>query len=174
MSTYVITLSQERIKMPVHRFTQLFDGSILDTTTGEILGEGNNKGNFVFVPSRPKMRDDFFMFFQNAAEKLSEDKTITGETYRVFMKLLSIMDYENYILIPQAEIAEKLDMKRQQVHRAIKQLLDKEIIVRGEKLGKTYSYKLNISYGWKGKVINFHKAEEQHKKPKLVVDNTES
>jgi len=40
------------------------------------------------------------------------------------MHLLSTLDFENYILIQQSEIAEELEMKRSNVSRAIKQLLN--------------------------------------------------
>lgn len=157
--------------MSMHRFKQLDDGSILDLTTGEILGGQENRGSFVFIPNRPKLKENWFMFFQNACEKLALDKSLSGESFRVLMYLLSNLDFENYIIIQQVEIAEKLDMKRANVSRAIKQLTDKEILIKGPKLGRTYSYKLNSTYGWKGKVIKLvDQTKEQ--KPKLVVDNT--
>lgn len=161
--------------MTVHKVRQLDDGSLMDLATGEILGGQANRGTFVFIPSKPKIKESWFMFFQSACEKLSKDKTLSGETFRVLMKLLSDLDFENYILIPQSEVAKELDMQRSHVNRAIKQLLDKGIIVRGAKLGRTYSYKLNSAYGWKGKVVNFYKEDEADSpKAKLVVDNTKN
>ena len=137
----------------MHRFKQLDDGSILDLTTGEILGGSGSRGSFVFIPSRAKLKENWFMFFQNACEKLSKDKTLSGESFRVLMYLLSHLDFENYIIIKQAEVSQELDMQRSHVSRAIKQLTDKDILIKGQKLGRTYSYKLNTTYGWKGKVI---------------------
>lgn len=157
--------------MSMHQFKQLEDGSILDLTTGEILGRGENRGSFIFVPSKPKLKEKWFMFFQNACEKLALDKTLSGASFRVLMYLLSNLDFENYILIQQVEIAEKLEMKRANVSRAIKQLTDKGILVKGPKLGRTYSYKLNSTYGWKGKVIKLFE-EMEEPKPKLLVDTT--
>ena len=160
--------------MSLHRFKQLADGSILDLTTGELLGGEGNKGSFVFVRSIPKIREGWFMFFQKGSVELAKDKDISWEAYRVFHILLGKLDFENYILIPQNEVAQELDMKKQNVSRAIKKLVDKGILIKGEKLGKTYSYKLNSYYGWKGKVINLFDEEQNIKKPKLIVDNTES
>lgn len=157
--------------MSLHRFRQLADGSVLDLTTAEILGGEGNRGNFVFVRSIPKIKESWFMFFQKGSVELAKDKDISWETYRVFHMLLGQLDFENYILIPQSEIVKELDMKKQNVSRAIKKLVEKGILIKGEKLGKTYSYKLNSYYGWKGRVVNMFEAEHVNK-PKLAVDNT--
>lgn len=64
-------------------------------------------------------------------------------------------------MVPQNEIAAALTMKRPSVSRAVKLLADKEIIVRGPKLGSVSSYRLNPHYGWKGKVQNLTKARQE-------------
>jgi hypothetical protein len=43
-------------------------------------------------------------------------------------------------------------MNRPQVSCAIGLLERKGILVRGPKIGKSYGYRLNPYYGWKGKV----------------------
>jgi DNA-binding MarR family transcriptional regulator len=67
------------------------------------------------------------------------------------MILLGKLDFENWIHVSQAEIAEILDMKRQQVSRAIILLEKKGILLRSPKFGRSYFYRLNPYYGWKGK-----------------------
>jgi biotin operon repressor len=61
------------------------------------------------------------------------------------------LDFENWIYVSQTEIAEILNMKRQQVSRAIKLLEKKGILLRSPKIGRSYGYRLNPYYGWKGK-----------------------
>ena len=121
--------------MTMHQFRQMPDGTIIDTTTGENLGGKGNRGTFIFVPARQKLKESWFMFFQSACEQLALDKDLSGETFRVLMHLLSTLDFENYILIQQSEIAEKLEMKRPNVSRAIKQLLERGILVKGGRSG---------------------------------------
>jgi DNA-binding MarR family transcriptional regulator len=80
------------------------------------------------------------------AGSLAQDREITGECYRVLFILLAELDFENFIYIPQTEIAQKLSMHPQSVHRAIKLLVQKGILLRNER-----GYRLNPHYGWKGK-----------------------
>ena len=61
------------------------------------------------------------------------------------------------------EIADALKMKRQSVHRAIKQLEDLGVILRGPKAGRSSSWKLNPNAGWKGKVRNLGPALDRQR-----------
>jgi hypothetical protein len=74
------------------------------------------------------------------------------------MVLLGRLDFENWIHIPQRELAETLRMQYQNVSRAIRLLERKGILLRGHKLGKSYGYRLNPYYGWKGKVHQLNRA----------------
>ena len=84
---------------------------------------------------------------QQALEVLATDKDLTGENYRVLLLLLSRLDFENWIQVTQTEISNKLNMKKQNVSRAISVLESKEIIFRGPKIGKTYAFRLNPNFG---------------------------
>ena len=88
---------------------------------------------------------------QDALQAIAQDKDLTTEPYRVLMILLGKLDFENWIHVSQTEIAEILNMKRQQVSRAIKLLEKKGILLRSPKIGRSYGYRLNPYYGWKGK-----------------------
>ena len=86
---------------------------------------------------------------QQALELLATDKDLTGENYRVLLLLLSRLDFENWIQVTQSEITEKLQMKKQNVSRAISLLEKKGIILRGAKIGRSYAFRLNPYFGWK-------------------------
>ena len=47
-------------------------------------------------------------------------------------------------------------MKKQNVSKAISILESKEIIFRSPKVGRTYAFRLNANFGWKGKVTNLN------------------
>lgn len=123
-------------------------------TVNRKTGE-KKEGYFVYVTySKAKITGNrWFMTFQDSLANIAEDKEITGETLRVYMLALSELEFENYITIKQVAIAEKLGMQKTNVSRAMKQLVDKGIILK-VKEGTTTGYKLNPHYGWKGKVVN--------------------
>lgn len=131
----------------------------VDQETGEILD-----GVVVYcgVKQNPYSKG-WVMNSQEALELLATDKDLKGETYRVLLLLLSRLDFENWIQVTQTEISEKLEMKKPNVSKAISILEDKSIILRGPKIGRTYAFRLNPYFGWKGKVrnLNDYRREEE-------------
>ena len=124
----------------------------IDLDTGEILD-----GVPVYIQTKIKWREGWFMAIQDAFLALAKDKEICGRTRRVLDYMFGKLAFENYICIQQKEICENLDLKKSNVSSAIKLLLQKGIILTGPKLGRTTSYRLNSAYGWKGKVVNLSK-----------------
>jgi MarR family protein len=123
----------------------------IDLNTGKVL-----KGYLIWkgVKYSPYY-GGWYMQRQQVLVSLAQDKEITGECYRVLFILLAEVDYENFIYIPQTEIARKLNMHPQSVHRAIKLLVQKGVLLRSER-----GFRLNANYGWKGKVR--HKDKVRH------------
>lgn len=142
----------------------------IDLDTGEII-----EGVAVYTPGRVKWPKDkgFFMGIQDAFIALAKDKEIRGNTRSVLDYLMGKLGFENWISIQQKEIVENLGLHKAIVSKSIKLLVQKKIILSGPKIGnRTTSYKLNESYGYKGKleniaknnVINFKKREELENK----------
>lgn len=125
--------------------------AMIDLNTGEIL-----PGVPVYRPAKTKLRG-WFMVWEQGLKRLAQDEDLTGETLRVLMYCLSELDYENYLKVTQKDIVEALEMKRQNVSRAIKMLVDKQILIQGPKSGRSNTYRLNEFYGWKGKLKNMGK-----------------
>lgn len=147
------------------KFHQLPDGSLLDKETGEILDQ--NRGTFMFVPSRVKIKEDWLMTFQDALVALAADRDLWGRPRAVLDYMMGRLNFDNYIALEQREIADALSLERSNVSSAIKMLVDKGIIEKGPRLGKSWSYKLNPYYGWKGRVKNL---KEERKKRLSVID----
>ena len=141
----------------------------VDQNTGEIL-----EGVVVYcgVKQNP-YSTGWVMNSQEALELLATDKELTGENYRVLLLLLSRLDFENWIQIAQSEIGEKLDMRKQNVSRAISLLESKGILLRGPKVGRSYAFRLNPYFGWKGKVknLNDYRNKEHDKWTKEQIKN---
>lgn len=121
-----------------------------DATTGEIMD-----GSLVYVPKKARV-GDWFMGFQKAMAQMAQDPDFTGATYRVFHLMLSQLDFENYILVNQSDMARKLGMKRPNVTREITKLCKKGVLMKGPRSGHQVTYRLNPNYAWRGKT---HKIE---------------
>ena len=98
---------------------------------------------------------------QEAMVALAKDKDIKGETHRVLWFIGGILDFENWVQLSITEIGNELDLKQQSVSRAMKVLENKEIILRGLKVGRSYAFMLNPNFGWKGKVKNLEDYRKQ-------------
>ena len=132
----------------------------IDSETGEIID-----GFVAYVV--PKRKNGFgqgwLAMAQNGAEILAQSN-LSGNDFKVLMKLLSVLDYENLIQVSQAEIAGELNMHRQHVQRSIKRLLDLGIVLEGVKIGISRSYRLNPNFGWKGSAKGHREALTDHLK----------
>lgn len=124
----------------------------IDLETGEDLG------GFVAV-IRPKQKSSFERHFtmNQAALKIIATE-LNHEQTKVLMMLLADLDYENYIQVAQIDIAESLKMKKTNVSRAVKNLIEIGIILEGPKIARSKTYRLNPQFGWKGTVTNHKKA----------------
>lgn len=89
------------------------------------------------------------MISQSALVKISKDKELTGETIRVFIYLCSRLDFQKYVQVRQKEIAEYLGLRATNVSRAISMLGRKGIIIKGPKVSRSSSFRLNQRYGEK-------------------------
>ncbi len=75
--------------------------------------------------------------------------------------IVGILDFENWVQLSSTEIAKELQIHRQHISRAMKVLEEKEIILRGPKIGRSYAFMLNPEFGWKGKVKNLDDYRKQ-------------
>lgn len=139
----------------------------VDMETGEFLEEG-----FVAYVA-PKRRNGFqkegwiaMTQAVSALEKLA-NADLGDAARRVFFMLVAHLEHENFILTPQTEIAEKLKMDRGNFSKAMKKLEVEGVILRGPKIGRMTSFKLNPEYGWKGSAKNHIVALDQLRKDRM-------
>lgn len=106
--------------------------------------------------------------FQSGMEWLSQQESMTGEQWRVFAYLISRLDYDNYLRVPQVEVAEHLHMQKPHVSRAIKGLIDLDVILPGPMAGRYKTYRLNprIAHrgakNYRGTIIEYDELKRQH------------
>jgi DNA-binding Lrp family transcriptional regulator len=140
--------------MAVTRIKPLYDrtGNLkgyVDKYTGEEFG-------FPVIVGRKRnpYGKGWVMNSQEALEIVAKDRDIKGETYRVLFFICARLDFENWVQISVTEIAKELGMHHPDVSKAMKVLENKQIILRGPKVGRSYAFMLNPEFGWKGKVKN--------------------
>jgi len=94
------------------------------------------------------------MGFQDFFIRIAEDRELTLADRRVFDYLLGIMDLDNYVSVPQTEIARRLGVSVRTVQRAIEKLQKKNILIV-KRVGKYNAYMLNPEAVWKGKIRDY-------------------
>jgi len=134
-------------------------GSVLDT--GEVM-DGAVLG--MFFPKRQNgFREGWIAMAQNALIALAQ-ADLGDQARRVLFVILGKLDFENYILVSQSEISETLNMHRSDVSKAISKLEAEGVLIRGPKAGRSSTFRLNPSFGWKGTASNHQKALRERMK----------
>jgi hypothetical protein len=136
----------------------------LDLNTGEILENG-----FVAYVA-PKRINGFgtrwFAMAQDPLEILAQSD-LHGNDFRVLFKLMGYLDFENLIVVNQAEIARKLNMQPTHVRRSIKRLIDLDALLEGPRIGVNRSFRLNPRFGWKGSAKKHVVALDQERQRRM-------
>jgi predicted transcriptional regulator len=136
------------------------DISQIDRNTGEL-----REGVIVLCPTKRKLKGDFVLLDLQGMGALAMDKDLQRDDWRVIAILIKRLEYENWLIITQQEIADQLGMRQPNVARSLKKLIDKAIIVKGKKQGRVNSYRLNAFYGWRGEITKeYDSAYEEHSK----------
>lgn len=133
-----------------------------DAKTGEVL-----EGAFVFVPQKKNspFGQEWFAMSQNAMTFLAKNRKALGEEgFGVLMALGARLDFENFILISQADLARDLGMRPQNLSRAIRRLEELGIIDKGPKSGRSPTFRMNPHMGWKGKAKHHFTALQEAQK----------
>jgi DNA-binding MarR family transcriptional regulator len=138
----------------------------IDRQTGEIL-----EGMSVWIGAKPISiyGHRWFQMSQDPLLQIAKDKELAGRPMRVLIYLLARLDFENYIQVPQAEIVHALELHHSDVSRSISLLENKGILIRGPKTGRSFTFRLNPTYGWKGKAKNASDAQRETLKAQLEV-----
>lgn len=137
----------------------------IDLDTGEIFDE-----IIAYVTKRRQAKNGFgerwFAMAQSAAMLFATSNLGLGE-FRVMLALFAKLDFDNMLLLNQSEIAKLLKMKRQNVQRAIKRLIEMDALIEGPKVGINCSYQLNPYFGWKGSAKGHIEALDTHRKKRM-------
>ena len=114
---------------------------VTDEETGQIKG--------CFPLQSKNLGTGWIAVYQDMISNIA-DWNLPNEQYRVFLKLLSKMNFENYLIISQKELSQELDMKQPSIARAIKALCERNVIIEGPRAGLNKTYRLNPFIAHKG------------------------
>lgn len=133
-----------------------------------IIGEDNEVKAYLVKPRKNSLGVNWVAMYQTALEWLAT-ANLQNQEYRVLMYLMSKLDFENYLRITQKSVAEALKMKQPAVSRAIKGLLDHDVIITGPQSGTAKTYRLNPRMAYKGKnpksaIIEYDELRKQRDK----------
>lgn len=142
------------------KITDGYIHSEINPETGEV------ERQYAVVPIfKKKLKEGFFMAIQEGFLYLAQ-LDLTGEQLRVLLYIMGKLDFENYICLTQKSVAEALNLHKSNVSKAFKVLAEKGIIHEGPKVGKTKTYRLDPSFGYKGRYKNYEKVKKAIQKAK--------
>jgi len=87
---------------------------------------------------------------QNALMTIARDAEMTARTLRVFLALCAHLDFENYLVVNQRQLAKEIGLHPSDVNREIRKLVAKGVLVAGPRSGRSCTYRLNPAVGWRG------------------------
>ncbi|CAJ0684491.1 MULTISPECIES: MarR family transcriptional regulator [Burkholderiaceae] len=133
------------------KIKQLENGNYVDNSGNEFK---SSEWANVLVPKKLKWtRGDYIVGLQESIIQLSK-LGLTGEQWNVLAYLMGKTDFENYIHITQKEISEHLGINISNVSKALKVLVEKEVIKK-LKRGTSNYYLFNPEIIYKGKHKDF-------------------
>ena len=72
-------------------------------------------------------------------------QNLTGEELRILLNLMSRLNFEAYVDVSQIEVARIMGLHKTRVSKAIKHLLELNILLSGPKNKQMKSYRLNLA-----------------------------
>lgn len=114
-----------------------------------ILGEGDEVQGYINKRRENRLGAHWVATFQDGLGWMAE-QNMTGEQWRVFAYLVSKLDFDNYLKVQQKDICEKLKLNKSNVSKAIKKLVEIDVIAVGPLAGRSRTYRLNPRIAHRG------------------------
>lgn len=131
-----------------------------------IVDKNGEIEQWAVVPMKKKhISGGFFMAMQEGFIYLAT-LGLEGRTKDVLFYIMGKLDFENYINLSQKDVSNALGMKKANVSSAFKELETYGIVHKGPKVGLSWTYRLDPSFGYKGKAKNISKTQSAIDKAK--------
>lgn len=135
-----------------------------------ILGENNEVTGYITRTRKNRLGGHWVATFQEGLAWMAKQEGMTGEQWRVFAYLVSRLDFDNYLKVPQKDIAAELKMNVKAVSRALRGLRELDIISVGPMAGHSKTYRLNPRIAHRG-AKNYQETIIQYDALKKAHDN---
>lgn len=106
-------------------------------------------------------QEPFFMGMIAGIAQAADSPNLTDGDVRVLMKLLSLLDYENFLNLEIKSVAMDLHRSRESVSRSVKRLVENGIVHKGPRVGRSNTYRLDPSTAWRGKADSRARVERE-------------
>jgi hypothetical protein len=123
---------------------------VVNEKTGERREMGVNERLVLYTPRQNKRGAPFVCAYQQALKDLST-VSLSGNCWRVFLYLLSEIDFENWARLTQVSVAEALNMAPTNVGKHFKTLLNIGVLEHHFYSGMRF-YRIAPLIAWKGSV----------------------
>ena len=133
--------------------------SVMDT--GEVM-EGAVLG--LFFPKRQNGFKEGWVAMAQEPMMMLAKSDLGAQEMRVLFAVLAKLDFENFLLLSVADLAREIGMQRPNVSAAITRLEALGVLLRGPKAGRSSTFRLNPSFGWRGSASNHQKALKERMK----------
>lgn len=87
--------------------------------------------------------------FQDGMGYLARQK-LTGEQWSVYAYLVEHLDYDNWIRVRQQDVCKDLGIDKSNVSKALKRLVEVDVITRGPMAGRYHTYRMNPRIAHRG------------------------
>jgi DNA-binding MarR family transcriptional regulator len=117
--------------------------------TAKLNGSPEEKEVWYVIQRRSKLREGFSLAMDDGLIILSQ-LDLTRHEYRVMLFLISQMDFDNYCLMTQSFMSEKLSIAQSNISKTLKSLESKKLIFR-ELTDRGKVIRVSAVIAWRGK-----------------------
>jgi hypothetical protein len=121
-----------------------------------------------------RLTELFVFVFRDGLRQLAADRRCVGEDYRVFLHLVGCLEWDNWVRVSQMQVAQELGMSRQSVWRALRRMVQYEILLPGPKLGHLPTYRLSPKVCYFGPLARRRMERRQAAARQRLVDLSEA
>jgi len=102
--------------------------------------------------------------FQDTIRRLAEDRTFGQQSTRVLLYLLSVLDWDNWLVVPHTAMGAALGLQAPNVSRAMADLIHRKVIEQGTPPSPRNAYRLNSAYAYKGSFARLRVRRRQERR----------
>ena len=110
----------------------------------------------IVVPTQ-KLKSNHVRTFQDGLTEIALDKELCGDDLRTLLGILANLEYENKFTISLTTLAEKLEIPRSNLSKAVKKLVKKGYLAKEGSQGNIIHYMVDPRIAFKSRVSKFSK-----------------